>query len=66
LLRLVEWVDTVRGEFTAQDVAAIVFPKPVKHDAERLLAGDENYAWGFVVGGMLVWAHQLAAEQSKA
>jgi hypothetical protein len=70
LQRLVEWVDTVRGEFTAQDVAAVVFPKPIgewmKHDADRLLAGEIDYVRGFVVGGMLVWAHQLAAEQSKA
>ncbi len=70
LQRLVEWIDTVRGEFTAQDVAAVVFPNPVgewmQHDAERLLAGNEDYARGFVLGGMSVWAHQLAAEQNKA
>jgi len=39
LQRLVEWVDTVRGEITASDVAAVVFPKPIgewmRRDADR-------------------------------
>jgi hypothetical protein len=69
LQRLIEWVDTVRGEFTVSDVVAVVFPKPAgewaKHDAERLAQSNLDYARGFVVGGMLVWAHQLAAQQSK-
>ena len=66
LQRLVEWVSTVRGNFSAQDVVAIVFPRPIgdwmRHDAAQLLAGDEDYARGFVVGAMLVWAHQLTKE----
>ena len=67
LQRLIDWASTVRGEFTGADVAAAVFPHPVgewsKHDADRLLAGDVDYARGFVVGAMLVWAEQLTKHQ---
>jgi hypothetical protein len=69
LQRLVDWVDTVRGEFTVRDVVGVVFPNPTgdwqKYDADRLLAGDEDYARGFVVGGMLVWANQLTKDQNE-
>ena len=37
----------------------------VKHDAERLLDGNEDFVRGFVVGGMLVWAHIATMDQNK-
>jgi hypothetical protein len=70
LQRLDQWAAATGGKFSGREAAAVIFPKPerewVKVDADKLLAGDDDYAAGFVEGAMVVWRHQLAKEAEQA
>ncbi len=57
LEQLQSWASSVSGTtVTGQDVVSALYPEKVtdgfRHDAKKLLKGDETYALGFVEGAM--------------